>query len=145
MKVLREFRDIVIVLVVGGLVIVGLVGGYCMFSSLRDRGARVELLSFHSMLHLGQGVNDVNEVYASKRWKKLDLADSADSQLWLVRTPLRCDADNWLLFLQFDQGKLAAICVRFHDTSQAWPVDAPPDQILHGVALDTRLLIKWRH
>lgn len=104
-----------------------------------------ELIRLWDELELGMSRIEVSCIVRHHEKPHLKVFGAYKAPMWAICTPLRFSAENWWLFLLFSNDSLAATAFRYHDTSQAWPSDAPEDRVQEGFVLPENLHIKWRH
>jgi hypothetical protein len=87
-----------------------------------------ELMSLHEAITLGSTHQDVRATIAQPSFRHLQLyVENLPANEWWVHTPLEFGAGNWILGLQFEDGRLSATRVRVAD-GDFHPSGAPPDR-----------------
>jgi hypothetical protein len=87
-----------------------------------------ELLALNAALGLGVSQHEVRVVLARPEFSHLELLGAdGGSEEWWVYTPLEFGAQNWILGLQFTDGRLSATRVRMAD-GDFHPIGAPLDR-----------------
>lgn len=106
----------------------------CEYFGLSNK-SRAELVQFEKQLQLGETKDEVRQRYSAARLSRLKLRESVggNHNEWVVETPLQFGAGNWLLWLEFKEGRLSAVRVREEDNTLVKPRDAPPDRALATV------------
>ena len=103
-------------------------GGWlvCWYVGKSQRG-EAEITSFYNSVKLGMTRKDVDLAYAAGGFRTLRLRDISQSIL-LAQTPIQWGAANWVMWLEFSGGRLAAVRIRYHDSRAVKPKHAPPDK-----------------
>ena len=85
---------------------------------------RAALVAVRDAVKIGASYSDVLAAYW--RLKTSDLRLHADdSAHWLIRMPLEFGASDWVLRIEFQDGRVAQVRVRTSDGPA--PADGPPD------------------
>jgi hypothetical protein len=96
-----------------------------------------ELLDFYHGLNMGMTQTEVSALYRSKYWERLFYHPGLNDFYLVDATEISTKSSlldfekNWVLYLQFTDGKLVAMRFRISDnpwTIPSQPVPAPPDQ-----------------
>ena len=97
-----------------------------VFRLHRDNEAnRAALLRVHSAVQPGASPDDVLRAYWQHRTDDLRLHADNPTR-WVIRMPLEFGASDWLLWLEFKNGKVVALRMRTSDGPA--PAEAPPDK-----------------
>ena len=84
-----------------------------------------KLLLLSQQIELGDTEEEVESLLAD-RWPE-NLQNGA-----AIRTPLRWGAHNWVLLIDYDDRKVAALAMRSDDSYQRLPEGAPEDRVTEG-------------
>ncbi len=88
----------------------------------RNASNRASLLKIRDYIHVGDGYESALKSFWQLASKDLRL--SAESpQIWAVSMPSEIGATNWVLYVEFRDGKVSAVKVRTSDGPH--PTDAP--------------------
>jgi hypothetical protein len=98
--------------------------GDWFFTHSKNAPNRVAMLKIREGIQLGDGYESVLKNYWQHAPTDLSLF-AGSSETWTVSTPLELGARNWVLFIQFAEGKVSAVKVRRSDGPP--PYDGPAD------------------
>jgi len=90
-----------------------------------DREARSEILAVHAQLTPATSRSDLAAQVARSRL--LFVSDAQGPTRWSIGTPLRLDARNWVLWVEFEGDFVRAARIRIYDSPTMHPDGAPPD------------------
>ena len=91
---------------------------------------RNALIRFHGAVNVGDDRDAVLQKYWSNQTGHLQLYVGSPER-WVVRMPFEFGATDWLLLLEFRNGRVSAVRVRTSDSprpSGFRPEEAPPDK-----------------
>lgn len=91
--------------------------------------SRRQMLRLFEDLEPGQPIGMVEDVFREKNGDNDSLElYSGNPKTWFVQTPLEWGAENWLLWIEHDAGRIEALRIRISDSKSFKPRDAPPDK-----------------
>ncbi len=95
---------------------------------------RAQVLALFAELDWGMEIQDVQEVLQSDRYTELRAGpDNAIREgVWPIYTPNELLENNWVLWLQFDEGILTAKRIRIADWGKGHPIEAFDDEMAHA-------------
>lgn len=105
----------------------------------RDRVAESELRAFASTVHLGDSIDSGRKAFDDARYPHLTWV-STFHPYFVVKTPPRAGAYNWVTWIEERDGKVAGIFMREWRKRTQFPVQdnrpepAPKDQSVPGVS-----------
>ncbi len=105
----------------------------------RDQAAEAELRAFAGAIHPGDSVESVRKVFDEGQYPHLKWV-STFHPYFVVKTPPRAGAYNWVLWLEDRDGKIVGMFMREWRKRTQFPVQdnrpepAPKDQSLPGVS-----------
>jgi hypothetical protein len=96
-------------------------------TSAEKAHAKADLKAYTAQLRLGMAPAEVLSAHERGRYEGFRL-DTRNTSEWMAIAPYTWGAKNWIVALEFDQGRLS--CIRFmtEDSSYEHPADAPPDE-----------------
>ena len=98
--------------------------GDFFFPHSKNHPNRVAMLKIREDIHLGAGYENVLKSYWQHASRDLRLY-SGSPETWTVSMPHELGARNWVLFIEFAEGKVSGMKVRTSDGPHAH--GAPPD------------------
>ena len=98
--------------------------GDWFYTHARNASNRTAILKIREELRVGDGYDQTLRTYWQYAPKDLRL-DSGSSQTWSVSMPSEIGARDWVMYLNFSDGKVSGIRVRTSDGPP--PSDAPED------------------
>ena len=112
------------------IVIVGFAAALLKPLTRWNRGKyRAQVLALYGELHVGSTRTDLQRLMQSGRYPDLTL-DARDTQKWFAEAPYEFGAGNWVLVIEFDNGRVTALRIRTADSYEKPPPKAPPDRTL---------------
>ncbi|HPO13994.1 MAG TPA: hypothetical protein PLI09_11155 [Candidatus Hydrogenedentes bacterium] len=103
-----------------------------------------EILDVYKVLEIDQTQEQAKTVFAARAYKYLKLIETPENG-WMIRTPIRFDVKNLLLFVTFENGTVCAVRIRYQDSSNAFPINAPPDKETPDCPPNEKLVIHWKY
>lgn len=116
---------IVLLVFVGNALRVIFWSGDVLFTHERNTPNRVALIELREAIDLGASYLEVLSAYWRLRTIDLTLGVE-DPATWVVATPLEFLATNWEMFIEFRDGKVAAIRIKTAKGNP--PKDGPADK-----------------
>jgi len=113
------------------LAFLGVLGWFVLFSGLFlvrhevNTPNRAALLRMHGEIVPGSAPADVREVYRRNATPSLKLLEHP-AWPWAVRMPIEWGGTDWLLFVDFQEGRVSSVRMRTSDGPA--PEGGPPDR-----------------
>lgn len=123
----RFFIAAVIILVVGVVWVKGFWFTEVFRTHKSNELHRTALLQIRDEISVGSSHADVLAAYWEHRTDALRL-DAENPTTWGIRMPLELGASDWRLFIEFENGRVAAVRVRTSDGPP--PKDGPKDKTI---------------
>ncbi len=92
-----------------------------------DSQARSELVTLRNALTPSTTRPELERLVTAS--KTLFLSKSGEPKEWSVGTPLRWDARNWVLWIEFREDRISTLKIRLYDSRTMHPEEAPPDLV----------------
>ena len=90
--------------------------------------ARKELVELFELIEPGISRETFDTFFEKGEYSTLRL-NHISTEESLVRTPLEWGARNWLMWLEVDHNRIAAMRIRYQDSRAESPAGAPDDKI----------------
>ncbi len=91
------------------------------------RMAENEIIALFNQIELGMSQQQLYKLAAEGAYQKLKLQQVSEDLL-SVQTPLRWGAVNWVMWVDFHEGRVRGVRIRLQDTKQVRPSGAPADK-----------------
>jgi hypothetical protein len=92
------------------------------------RSARAEVTALFHQISTGELIATIRERVRGRDYPHLHVASDADGLL-IVGTPLEFGAQNWMLVVVHDEGRVVGVGIRMEDSLRLHPRNAPEDNI----------------
>lgn len=115
-------------LIASCLIVAAVILGYEVF----NRPSRhADLIRFTELARGVSSPDEVEELFTRMNSRVLTLDKLSDSR-WRVVTPFELTANNWILYIDFNDGQLASLRIRTTDGPHDHPDSAPPDIVIEN-------------
>jgi len=118
------------------LFIVIIIFTVCFFMQHRMKMLRknkLALISIMNDIKIGDNAVQVKNIYEKYRTEQLKLRKISRENVWMITMPLEFGASDWVLWVKFDDNKVTSLKIRFSDSKDIKPENAPSDKVIYKV------------
>ena len=104
--------------------------------------ARCQISDYYDRIGISMHLEEVIKIYKRFRYNSLSLEIYGHNVFW-ARTPQQWNAENWILFIVFEEARVVAVIIRYQDSYNAKPLDAPLDKVKNNYQIDDLFHVKY--